>query len=200
MNAQIKTPYCLILLISLPLLFCSCTGTDKKTTPEVADIISKIDGEPVVPRRANTIYINPFANLTGNSIITDKLMKRVRESINRERRLAVTASPETADLLLMGRVTGFEIQNKEFNPMGIPEKKRMRITASIKLIEREGMRLIFVENGIQAFLEYSDTVPPIKQESMALEDVVLELSRRITSKTITGWYTERMTPVEKGKR
>lgn len=190
----------MLMLLVIALISISCAGSDKKENLDIKDIVKSINGEPVVPRRANTIYIRDFVNTTPQADIVSTLTSRIEEHISKDRRLAVNNIAESSDLILSGRLTGVTIQNLKFNTMGIAEKKRIRITASVQLIERASMRLIFHEHEMQAFKEFSDIVPPIQTESMALEDVINELARRITAKTITGWYTELMTPVEKGKK
>lgn len=190
----------IFILIASAMLITSCSSTEQKENLDIKDIIKSINGEPVVPRRANTIYIQSFINTTQRPDLTEKLLRRIQEHISKDRRLAVNDSINSSDLILTGRIIALSIQNMKFNTMGIAEKKRLRITASVKLTERGGMRLIFHENEMQAFKEFSDTVPPIQSEDMVMEDVINELARRITAKTITGWYTELMTPVEKGKK
>ena len=190
----------LFILIAITMLIAACSSTEEKENVDIKDIVNSINGEPVVPRRANTIYIQKFINRTPATRITEKLSQRIREHISKDRRLAVNDSIESSDLILTGTITALSIQNTKFNNMGIAEKKRLRITASIKLPEKAGMRLIFYEKEMQAFKEFSDTVPPIQSEDMAMEDVINELARRITAKTLTGWYTELMTPIEKGKK
>lgn len=171
-------------------------GGDEQT---VNKILRDIEGGPVIPYEANRIYIPLFENRTGKDGLPEKLRERIREAISKDRRLAVVDDVGISDLRLDGIITGYQIQNMTFNAIGVVEKKRMRITASVKLLKTVSRKVIFNEADIQSFREFSDTVPPILDESRVFEVVIDELAKRITANTLSGWYTERMTPVEKGK-
>jgi len=84
--------------------------------------------------------------------------------------------------------------------MGLVVRKRARITASLRLYDRNREREIFFEREIQAFEEFSDIEAPVVPESAALDRVVEALARRIAQQTIRGSYTELLTPVEKGRK
>ncbi len=115
-------------------------------------------------------------------------------------RLAVVSSPLETDLVLSGKVLSFTLQNLEYNEIGQPVKKRMRITASVKLLDRINMRTVFRDSDVQSFRTYSDILPPVENEFQVLNRVIDELAERIVSQTLTGWYTDKMTNIEKGKR
>jgi len=165
----------------------------------VEKLFRDINGGPVIPSDANRIFIPFFENRTEREGLPEKLRIRISESISKDRRLAVVDSGQKSDVFLEGTITSFQIQNIAFNSLGVVEKKRMRVTASIKLTRTSSGSVIFMESGIQSFMEYSDTVPPITSEARVFDEVIDELAERIRAKTISGWYTELMTPVEKGK-
>lgn len=165
----------------------------------VDKILRDMNGGPVIPYEANKIYIPLFENRTGKEGLAEKLRERIREAISKDRRLAAVDNVVDSDVRLEGVITGFQMQNMAFNAVGVVEKKRMRITASVRLLKTVTRKVIFNEADIQSFREFSDTVPPIIDESRVFEAVINELAKRITANTISGWYTQRMTPVEKGK-
>ena len=113
---------------------------------------------------------------------------------------ALLADKGEADLILLGEITGYQMQELGYDAFGKPREKRLRITASVKLIDVKRDRLVFFEREIQSFKIYSDTVFPVMTGREAEEWVLDDLSRRISLKTITGWYTEAMTGVEKGNK
>jgi hypothetical protein len=59
--------------------------------------------------------------------------------------------------------------------------------------------VIFLGKSVQAFEEYSDNVPPVVTEESAKEKIIDALAQRITAQVESGWYTELMTPEERGK-
>ena len=115
-------------------------------------------------------------------------------------RLAVVFEIREADLRLAGMIVKYQIQPIKYGNFGEPIKKRLRVIASITLYDIKKNKEIFYEKGIQSFEEFSDIRPPIISE-IHIQDRVLEnLARRIAVKTINGWYTKLMTPIEKGKK
>jgi len=161
-------------------------------------IAGAINGEPVIPRHANSIVIGEFDDATGRRDIAGKTALMVRELINRDGRLAVVASE--GDLALSVTMTSFQIQAVEFGAQGIPVRKRMRLTASVKLLDTARDRVIFGDSAVQSFIEYSEITPPVTPEYLALDSLIEKMAERITAQTITGWYTKYMTNVEKGNR
>lgn len=186
-------------ILSLLLAFliaCSSISGDSKTR----EVLGGIDGEPVVPRRANRILIPYFRNNTRESAVSERLTIRLRELITMDGRLAVVSDEEHADLKLKGAVLLYHLQPIHFSDSGEAVRKRLRIVVSVALIDAESGREIFRETQVQAFRLFSEVIPPIISESQVRNSVVDELARRVSVTTITGWYTGLMTDVEKGKR
>jgi hypothetical protein len=181
-------------------VFCACASTDGGAGGPVGKVIKSITGEPVVPRAANRILVVDFRGAAGGQGLRDTLGIRVRELLAADGRLAVVADEAGADLVLEGVVTGYETRPLRYNEMGLALSKRMRITVSVRLFDRDRDREIFFEREIQAFEEFSDTEPPVVPEAAALDRVINALAKRISQQTIRGSYTELLTPVEKGRK
>ncbi len=186
-----------ILLIFLITLGCSVDR--KKDGSTVKKVLNNINGEPVVPRDANRIIIPFFHNYTKEPSISEKLTLRLRKLISMDGRLAVVSKNDKADLRLAGMVVRYQIQPVQYGNFHEPIRKRLRIVASVRLLDMNKKREIFYGGEIQAFEVYSEVIPPITSE-IQIQDMVLEnLARRISNKVINGWYTDLMTPIEKGK-
>ena len=186
-------------IISLIILTgCASSGDRDKSSFNKA--ISEIDGEPVIPRTANKIHISLFRNSTGISNISEELSLRLKEQMNMDGRLAVVPENINADLKLDGIITKYELQPVRFDDLGDPVRKRLIIIASLKLFDLNKKREIFFERNIQAFDEFSDKIPPIITEIKVRKMVIDMLARRISLKTVNGWYTKLLTPAEKGKK
>lgn len=181
-------------------VFCACASTTGGAGGPVGKVIKSITGEPVVPRAANRILVVDFRGAAGGQGLRDTLGIRVRELLAADGRLAVVADEAGADLVLEGVVTGYETRPLRYNEMGLALSKRMRITVSVRLFDRNRGREIFFEREIQAFEEFSDTEPPVVPEAAALDRVINALAKRISQQTIRGSYTELLTPVEKGRK
>lgn len=182
------------------IIIAGCASSGKTGNLSLKKAINNIDGEPVIPRTANKIYIPLFRNISSISQITERLAVKLKEQINMDGRLTAVSEKTNADLRLDGIITRYEIQPVRFGAHEEPVRKRLRITASIKLIDLNKKKEIFFERYIQAFEEFSDNVPPITTEIKIRNKVVDTLARRIALKTVNGWYTKLLTPVEKGKK
>jgi hypothetical protein len=191
----------LILFISISLFpgtFCA-TSQDKDES-RVKKILKSSAGEPVIPRGANRILIRDFINRSGKEQIENRLVQRIEKLISMDGRLAVVTSIIKTDLVLSGTILSYAIQNFEYDKLGQPVKKRMRITALVNLVDRINRRTVFRKSLVESFTTYSDILPPVEKEFQVVNRVIDELAERIVAKTLTGWYTDKMTDVEKGKR
>ncbi len=176
-----------------------CVSDLREDGTMAGKIIREFEGEPVVPRIANRIFIPPPESVPGLEPLGPFLLDGVRRAINLDGRLGVVREDEAPDLRLDIRISRYRIEGMEYDEIGRALRKRVWVTADVRLGDLRRERTIFFERDIQAFRLFSDLTPPIEVESRAREYVLDELAKRIASKTITGWYTERMTPEEKGK-
>jgi hypothetical protein len=165
----------------------------------VGRVIREFEGEPVVPRSANRIFIPPPESVAGLEYLGPFLLDSVRRAISLDGRLGVAREDEAPDLRLDIRISRCRIEGTEYDEIGRAVRKRIWVTADVRLRDLRRERTIFFERDIQAFRLFSDLAPPIETEGRAREYVLDELAKRIALKTITGWYTDRMTPLEKGK-
>nr|HPL17763.1 hypothetical protein [Spirochaetota bacterium] len=109
-----------------------CTADLRDEETMAGKIIKGFEGEPVVPRNANRLYIMPPVNITGASEITDKLLYRIKAHISLDGRLGVDADGQKSDLRLEILITKFMIQNLEYDTIGRAVKKRIWITADVR--------------------------------------------------------------------
>ena len=165
----------------------------------VRKVIDGFDGEPVVPRNANRLYILPPANSTERADISPRLYDKVKGYISLDGRLGVDADDNNSDLRLEIRITKYLLERLKFDEVGRAIEKRIWVTADVRLLNIKRKKVIFYEADIQSFKTFSDLVPPIETEVQVMEYVLDDLARRITSKTVTGWYTDQMTIIEKRK-
>jgi hypothetical protein len=179
---------------------CATNGTEENNTSR--KFIESFDGEPVVPRAANRIYIAPPVDATGSQDLdlAEKLLIKVREGLSLDGRLGVDSDETHADLRLEIRITKYLVEKLDYDAIGRVVKKRLWITADVKCVKLDRRRkLIFYEPGVQSFRVFSDLVMPIEPESRVREYVLDDLSGRITEKTVTGWYTNLLTTIEQRK-
>lgn len=190
--------YIILLSISISIFLFACTSQQSHQNSSAKEIFQQIYGEPIVPRNAVTINVSEFNDLTTKFHFINKLILKVREFITLDGRLAVVG--ENSDLTLSGSIMTFQIQPLSFTPQGIPVKKRILIACKVTLIDSKNKKVIFKNQPIQSFIEYSDQIPPIMSEIQATDYAIFKLAERIQFQTIHGWHTNLMTPVEKGKK
>ena len=182
-------------------LFLTCSSNEMKDTASGATaILDQLSGEPVVPRQANTLYVEPFANSSSIVGLEDKLMTRLNTLVTTDGRLAMVKSEDNADITMQGIIFSSQIQNITFNKFGQADKRRIRILATVKLTDNKKKRVIFNDPEIQAFTEFSEISSPITTEIQAIETVVDNMAKRLLSKIISGWYTDQMLNFEKGQK
>lgn len=202
-SSQARAKNYMMIFMAVFLVLCAlsgCIAGRQGRETAVNRILKDVNGEPVVPRAANRIYIMPLGNRTGRPELTGKLFLRISRNISMDGRLAVVSSREGADLALEGSIQDFSTHNIAYGDMGRPVRKRIRVTASLRMYDLKRGALIFADPEIQSFREFSDMIAPIETESAVVEYIIDNLAQRITAKAVTGWYTEFMTPVERGKK
>lgn len=197
MTEGMKT-LCSLLTLSL-LTGCVSESDIREGGRKMGKVVDEFRGEPVVPRSANRLFIQPLSDMTGSGL-SERLFLKIRDEIGMDGRLGISDDSAVSDLRLDVAVAGFEIQNIEYDPMGFPVRKRMRITCNMRVFDLKKDRVILHESGLQAFRVFSDIKPPIEMQPQALESVLADLAKRIAAKTITGWYTGQMTIIERNKK
>ncbi len=181
------------------LIVCGCALDKERKDSAVNQVLQNINGGPVVPREANKIVVPFFHNHTNEASISEKLTLNLRRLISMDGRLAVVSSNNKADLRLAGMIKLYQVQAVQYGDFHEPIRKRLRIIASVKLIDIKKKKEIFYDGGVQAFEVFSEVIPPITSEIQVRDRVIENLARRLSVKVINGWYTELMTPIEKGK-
>jgi hypothetical protein len=190
-------------VLALALAACAAAGCasngreDDRTTRK---FIESFDGEPVVPRSANRLFIALPVNSTSSPDLAERLFIKVKEGVNLDGRLGVDSDDVHADLRLEVRVTKYLVERLDYDAIGRAVKKRLWITADARLVNMAKKRTIFFEPDIQSFRVFSDLAVPIEPESLARERVLDDLAKRITAKTVTGWYTDLLTDIEQRKK
>ena len=188
----------LLTVLFFTLFIFGCVAPAENSDPLLKNVLKVVDGEPVIPRSANRIFIKEIKKISSGESVSYTLFIKLKNAINRDGRLVVESDFAKSDLMVEVLIKNYVVQNIRYNNLGQPVIKRMKIVASSKLYNIKKKRMILYDNHIQAFKEFSDINPPIMTQIEVLSDVLENLSKRIARKTITGWYTEHMTIIEKG--
>lgn len=190
-----------VLLLLLTVLAAACGPPENLKNKEgTPDFLKKIRGEPVVPRSANTIYLDLKAPDDARVTIVDRLHQKLVDQLTAAGRLAVTEKRQLSDLIARIRITAIQLQVTSFDSFGTAERKRLLVTARCTLLEKKNPRPVFASAPLQAFREYSTVNAPVETDQEAEEKVLDELAARLVSQIHRGWYTDRMSDIEKGRK
>lgn len=181
------------------LILTACGPLDPRQAAPAGSVLKGINGEPVVPRSANRIFIPSFINGTSHASLSEQLTLRLREHINTGGRLITVNRKSAADLELTGRIKIYELQPIRYNTAGEPVLKRLHISVLIWLKDIKSEKIIFHNIKVRAFETFSDREAPVRSEIQVRDSVLEQLSRRIVVTTLKGWYTELMSRTEKGR-
>lgn len=186
----------------ITLLLLSCLLYCSTIIPGDSDNTLKrlLQGGDIVPANAAKIFLRTFTSPETVKFNISELMIRLKKHLNRDSRLTVTENIDEAEIVLSGEITGYTIQPLLFNPQGKAELKRMRVTLSLSLYNSITGEMIFHRRVVEALHEYSDITPPIETELRAGLNLIDKITPRIAAQLFTGWYTEELTPLERGKR
>lgn len=188
-----KFSYFLIIFSVLILLSCANGNLLNKT-------LSGNTGEPVIPREANKIFIQDIDCAVAPEFPGEELKLLLNESFIREGRLATVNTPDNCDLILKMKLIDYNIRNMKINSIGVPLEKRLNINVVLSLYDNKNKKTVINSRPVYAFRIFSESVHPIEPENIALRKCLAEMAGRITTAVLTGWYTDLMTPGEKGIR
>ncbi len=143
-----------------------------------------------------TIGIEPFANsinfvAEGSRVAYIPLLEvKVRQAImdryQYSGQLRITPS-ERADLSLKGELKGFERDELRLSENRDVQEYRIRIIVSLVMTDNTVGEVMWSEPSFAGEATYFTTGPQAKSESAAVEDALVDLSRRIVERTLENW-------------
>lgn len=154
----------------------------------------------LLPAAYQTVYVEPFANRIpiteevserfGFQTSLPELEERVtRGVINRflfDGSLRVTTKPEEADLKLGGEIIDFYRQPVRRLEDGTVEEYRLNLAASVSARDREG-KVIWSDANLVGDTTYFVTGALAKSETVAVDDLITDFSRRIVEGIVENW-------------
>ncbi len=154
----------------------------------------------ILPTQYRTIYVEPLQNKIP---ITEEIGERAgfitnfpeieervtREVINRfliDGNLRIANKPEGADLALTGSLLDFYRQALRRRDDNTVEEYRLNLTVALTLRDKEG-KLLLEEPALIGDSTYFVSGPSTKTESLAVDDLVTDFSRRVVEWVIEYW-------------
>lgn len=149
-----------------------------------------------------TIYIQPFVNkiditseLSENRkyktyfpLLEVKITKAVIDRYIFDGNLRI-AKPDTADVILKGELINYvrDPLRYEDSDSDVVEEYRLSLVVNISLVDRDENKVLWEENGFIGDVTYFTSGSLAKSENSALNDAVVDLSRRVVERTIEDW-------------
>lgn len=187
-------------IIYMTALLCGCYGSPRHATDEKPEFLRQIRSEPVIPRHANTLFIAPVTAPEKHGDAAETLKELLIRELTSQGRLSIINDKKYGtDLQTVIRIYTWQLQVLSFTSTGTPERKRLLVKALCSLYEKNKKSPVFYHVPVQAFIEYSSSTAPVITDSEAENMVLQDLALRIASQIHSGWYTDRMTNIEKGK-
>lgn len=189
-----------IVIITIIALLTSGLSCSVMQGGEDKNVRTLFEGGELIPGKGTKIYVNNFESGLYKNFNSKELVSRLKRNINSDVTLTVTDIKDEAEIILTGIITAYTIQPVEFNLQGQPELKRLRLTLALTLYNPVREHTIFRSRIVEAMHEYSDTRFPVETELRAQLKLIDKIVPRIISQIYTGWYTDQLTPAERGNR
>lgn len=157
-------------------------------------------GGPIIPSSANTIALHKIENLSADPAIPVYLMPRIKEALIKEGRLSPVELDENPDLTLNIIITDFSKIIIKFDGQRSPVQTRIAVTLYLTMKQTKTERTIFSRVKVSAYKDFSEITMPVLSGDAALQALLIELAERVAAAVSSGWYTDLMKPLEKGKK
>jgi hypothetical protein len=150
----------------------------------------------VISSRYKTIFVEPFENKIGymdqdeRKLYIPQLETKVRDAvIDRfmfDGNLKI-AQQGNADLVLKGKVVSFDRGDLRLTNAEDVKEYRLTVTVALTLWDPVNNKVVWEEPGFSGDTTYFTTGPLAKPESVAIQDAVNDVARRVVDRTIQDW-------------
>lgn len=103
-------------------------------------------GDKWVGAEGKTLYLELFANRTTEPYLDTILSDEITAQLSRSRLVEMTEQRGTADLILVGTITGFSSSAQAYNPNDDISEFQARITATARLLRRDDNTVLWQGN------------------------------------------------------
>lgn len=158
------------IIISILILFCTCTWTPRTVLPEYFRII----------------HIPKFNNDTLEPDLVESISKKVIEKFELDGRLTITEHVSKANGILFGNIVKYKKTPISYTEMGELDVNALTLKITIKLREIKSGKWLH-DTYVEETLNFNMKSEPVETELDARERLVESLSDRIVSKVIEGW-------------
>lgn len=150
----------------------------------------------LISSRFQTIFVQPFENQIDymnqdqRQIYIPQLELKVHTAvIDRfmfDGNLRV-AEEGNSDLVLKGKVLKFEREELRLTSAEDVKEYRLRVTVALSMWDPVNEKIVWEESWFAGETTYYTTGSLAKSESQAIQDVVIDLARRVVERTVEDW-------------
>ncbi|OGX23659.1 MAG: hypothetical protein A3D10_06965 [Omnitrophica WOR_2 bacterium RIFCSPHIGHO2_02_FULL_48_11] len=97
------------------------------------------------------------------------------------------APPDKADVILQGELIGYDRSVLRRTDNDDVEEYRIRVTINVVLRDRVKDEILWQENSFSGEGDYFVAGPLAKSESVAINDAIIDLGRRVVERSIENW-------------
>ncbi len=134
----------------------------------------------IVPPGMKTISVPVFFNATNEPYLDIEVTQAVIEEFMTDGRLKV-ASLEDADLVLLGRVTRYEVIALSYNPESFVQQYRVHLVVEASLQELRSKKILWKEQGIESnfISDYAVSMGDVRATRVAKDAAIKKASQDI---------------------
>ena len=171
----------------LPLTFCLCVVLISGCGYTTGNLLPSNYRAISVEQFKNKVgYLNENVRGLYIPLLENKAHDAVVSRFQIDGHLKITNS-DLANLVLKGDLIGFDREELRLTDNQDVQEYRIRVTVSLTLIDPLLAEPLWVEPSFSGEATYYTTGPKAKSESVALEDALTDLSRRIVERTLENW-------------
>ncbi|MGH7323648.1 MAG: LPS assembly lipoprotein LptE [Candidatus Rokuibacteriota bacterium] len=136
-----------------------------------------------LPEHIQTVAVPVFANHTSEPAVENFITRAVVEAFSTSGRLRVV-TPERADALLEGEITGYELVSVAFDPGANVRVYRLVVTMNLRFRDVRENKVLFQRAGLQERADFrvpgavSET---LVREQAALRTAAIDIGRAVVS-------------------
>jgi outer membrane lipopolysaccharide assembly protein LptE/RlpB len=136
-----------------------------------------------LPAHIQTIAVPVFDNRTAEPAVENTITRAIVEAFSRNGRLRVV-TPDRADSILEGEVTGYELQSIAFDAAANVRQYRLVVTMNLRFRDVRENKVVFQRNGFQDYADFRVPGPvseTLVREDAALRSAAVEIGRHVVS-------------------
>lgn len=139
-----------------------------------------------LPPHIKTVAVPVFVNRTPEPAVEGLLTRAVVEAFSTNGRLKI-ASPDDADAILDGEVTGYALDSIAFDPSANVRQYRLTVTLNLRFRDMKRNEVLFQQSNVQERADFQvlgAVADTISREESALRLAAVDIARAIVTLAI----------------